>query len=179
MIAARWAMAIFDVLARQQREIQELIGDVRNAITTHQRALAAVTFQLVAMELGACLRAERAVVYPRLAEIAGLASEIEQARREHAAIECSLDRLRIAGLHADAWDAELDRLARLVTAHADLEEYSLFPIASLALSARELNRLDRAYAALFPRTVEVAGAAITYEPPAPEPQLPIVRFKAA
>ncbi len=172
-------MAIFDVLARQQREIQELIGDVRNAITTHQRSLAAVAFQLVSVKLSACLRAERAVVYPRLADIAGLTMEVEQARREHAAIEATLDRLRIGGLHGDAWDAELDRLARHVAAHADLDEYSLFPIASLALSARELHKLDRAYAALLTRTAAVAGASITYELPAREPQLPVVGFKAA
>lgn len=172
-------MSAFDALSRHQREIDELLGDVRNAIATDQRALAETTFQLLAIKLMACMKAEHAVVYPRLADVAGLVAEVAQARREHDAIEQTLNRLRVGGLHAEAWDGELDRLARQIAAHTDLEEFSLFPIASLALTAKELARIQTDYLAYHARSTAVAGPSITYEPAQPDPPELIVRFRAA
>ncbi len=172
-------MSAFESLSRHQREIDELLGDVRNAVASEQRVLADANFQLLAVKLLACMKAEHAVVYPRLADVAGLVAEVAQARREHDGIEQTLNRLRVGGLAPDAWDAELDRLARQISAHADLEEFSLFPIASLALSAKELARIEADYLAYHARTVTVAGPSITYDPVDPAPPELVIRFHAA
>ena len=169
-------MSIFEVLARHQREVAEAISEVRSAIASDQRAHAEALFQRAAIMLLAGLRAEHAVVYPRLADVAGLLTEVAQARREHDEIEQTLDRMRIGGLGPDAWDTELDRLARQVSQHADLEELSMFPIAALALSPRELATIDADYAAYLERARSVAGASITYDPATEDAPPRIVRF---
>ena len=157
-------MSIFEVLAHHQREIVELLVAVRAAITRGRRDQADVTFQRAAIQLLAGLRAEHAVVYPRLAHVPGLVAEVAQARREHDEIEQTLNRLRVGRLLPALWDAELERLARQVEQHADLEELSLFPIASLALSPRELAKIGADYVACLERARSVAGPSITYEP---------------
>jgi len=157
-------MSIFEQLGKQQREIGELFCDTRRALSTDQRGLAVVLFQLAANKLVACMRAEHAVVYPRFADIDGLVAEVAQARREHQTIEDSINLLRVAGLHGSAWEAELDRLIRLHEQHADLEELSMFPIAGLSLSTRALVKIGVDFAAYLGRSTSVAGASITYEP---------------
>jgi hypothetical protein len=172
-------MSIFDQLGKQQREISELFCDTRRALSTDQRGLATVLFQLAANKLIACMRAEHAVVYPRFADVDGLVAEVAQARREHETIEDSINRLRIAGLHGDAWDAELDRLVRMFEQHTDLEELSLFPIAGLSLTTRELVKIGVDFAAYLARSTSVAGASITYAP-APVAAIPrIMRIALA
>jgi len=172
-------MSIFDQLGKQQREISELFCDMRRAVTTDQRGLAMVMFQLAANKLIACMRAEHAVVYPRFADVDALVAEVAQARREHAVIEDTINTLRIGGLHGDAWDAELDRLIRLFDQHADLEELSLFPIAGLSMSTRELLKIGVDFATYLAMSSSVAGASITYDP-APVAGVPrIVRVAPA
>lgn len=166
-------MSIFDQLGKQQREISELFCDMRRAVSTDQRSLAQVLFQLAANKLMACMRAEHAVVYPRFADVDGLLVEIAQARREHALIEDSINRLRIGGLHGSEWDAELDKLIRLYEQHADLEELSLFPIAGLSMSTRELLKIGVDFATYLATSTTVAGASITYDP-APVVEVPRV-----
>lgn len=172
-------MSIFEQLGKQQREISELFCDTRRALSTEQRGLAVVLFQVAANKLIACMRAEHAVVYPRFADIDGLVAEVAQARREHGAIEDSINLLRVAGLHGDAWDAELDRLIRLFDQHSDLEELSMFPIAGLSLTTKQLMKIGVDFAAYLACSTSVAGASITYEP-APVAAYPrIVRVAAA
>lgn len=166
-------MSIFDQLGKQQREISELFCDMRRAVSTDQRTLAQVLFQLAANKLMACMRAEHAVVYPRFADVGGLVVEIAQARREHALIEDSINRLRIGGLHGTEWDGELDHLIRLYEQHADLEELSLFPIAGLAMSTRDLLKIGVDFATYLATSTTVAGASITYDP-APVMEVPRV-----
>lgn len=141
-----------------------MIGDVRSAIARNDRDEAESIFQRAASALLAGLRAEHAVVYPRLSDVAGLGAEVAQARREHDDIEQTLNQLRVGGLAPDAWDAALDRLSRQVSQHADLEELSMFPIAALALSPSELAKLAADYLAYLERARAVAGPSITYEP---------------
>jgi len=172
-------MSIFDQLGKQQRQLSELFCDIRRALSTDQRGLAQVLFQLAGNKLIACMRAEHAVVYPRFADIDGLVSEVSQARREHETIEDSINQLRIGGLHGDTWDAELDRLIRLFEQHADLEELSLFPIAGLSLTTKQLVKIGVDFAAHLARSTSVAGASITYAP-APVAAIPrIVRVQPA
>jgi len=156
-------MSIFEQLAKQQREIEELFCDVRRALATEQRSLGHVLFQGVATKLIACMRAEHATVYPRFADIEGLVAEVSLARHQHQGIEDAINNLRIGGLSGDTWDAELDRLIRLFNQHADLEELSMFPIAGLSLSTKQLIKIGTDFAAYLACSTSVAGASITYQ----------------
>lgn len=172
-------MTIFEQLSKQQREITELFCDTRRAVSSDQRGLALVLFQLAANKLIACMRADHAVVYPRFADVPGLVAEVAQARREHAVIEDSINRLRIGGLQGNAWDAELDHLIRLYDQHIDLEELSMFPIAGLSMTTKELVKIGADFTAYLSRSSSVAGASITYDP-TPVAAIPrIVRVGAA
>lgn len=174
------AVTIFDTLGRHQREIEELFGDLENAIKTSQRELAYVTFQLLSMKLITCMRAEHAVVYPRFEHDAKLVDEVAQARREHEAIEHAITRLRVGGLRKDDWAREVTSLRTLVAEHAELEEYTLFPIAALALSSQQLADIGADYRGYHAVASTVSGASITYEPAQFEPPpAVVVRFKAA
>lgn len=120
-------MSIFDELSRQQRQVQELLGDIQAQVQRGQSELAFVTFQLLANKLVACMSAEHAVVYPRFEHDADLAAEIAQAREQHEAIERSITRLRVGGLNRPSWRVELVNLTQLVDLHSEHEEYNLFP----------------------------------------------------
>lgn len=173
-------MSIFEQLSNQQREIEELFCDIRRALASDQRSLAGVMFQLAANKLIACMKAEHAVVYPRFADIDGLVAEVAQARREHDGIEQCVNRLRIGGLSGDAWDAELDRLVRAFEQHQELEELSMFPIAGLALTSKQLVKIGEDFKRYLAQSTTVAGASITYELAPSEPAAPVVvRFAAA
>jgi hypothetical protein len=169
---------IFDVLRKTHREIEELFGDVQNAIHNEQFGIADTLFQLLSVTLISAMRAEHAVVYPRFARDAKLGAEIEQALREHEGIERMIDRIRIGGLPQDEWCETVARLGTLVADHADCEECTLFPLVSLELSTEQLQDIGRDFADRVKQTLPIAGASITYEPPAPVPPGPvIVTFK--
>ena len=173
-------MSLFDVLAKQQRTLQELLADTQTQAQAGQRELAHVTFQLASNKLIACMRAEHATVYPRLERDAGLREEVAQARREHEAIEHAINRLRVGGLSREAWKAELAGLVKLFEEHSDLEEFTLFPMAALTFTAEELAGIGEDFLMALAMSSTVADAAITYEMAQfePPPQM-IVRFKAA
>lgn len=156
-------MSIFEVLGRQQRQIEELIEDTIQQMAKGQKELAFVTFQLLSNKLVSCMRAEHATVYPRLERDAGLVDEVAQARAEHEAIEDAITRLRVAGLRRSAWLVELSNLARLVERHAELEELSLFPMAALTFSTEQLVEMGLQFTAALAMASTVADAAITYE----------------
>lgn len=173
-------MSIFEVLGRQQHQIEELIEDTIQQMAKGQRELAFVTFQLLSNKLIACMRAEHATVYPRLERDASLVTEVAQARAEHEAIEDAITRLRVAGLRRSAWLVELSNLARLVERHAELEEFTLFPIAALTFSSEQLAEMGEQFTAALAMASTVADAAITYETAELEPPpTRIVRVKAA
>lgn len=173
-------MSIFEVLGRQQHQIEELIEDTIQQMAKGQKELAFVTFQLLSNKLIACMRAEHATVYPRLEHEAGLMTEVAQARAEHEMIEDAINRLRVAGLRRSAWLVELSNLARLVEQHSELEEFTLFPLAALTFSGEQLDEMGKQFAASLAMSTTVADAAITYETAEFEP-LPtrVVRVKAA
>lgn len=172
------APTIFDVLRETHREIEELFGDVQNAIHTEQYELAEMLFQLVSVKLVSAMSAEHAVVYPRFARDAKLVTETAQALREHDGIEQMIDRIRIGGLPQVAWCEAVAQLGTLVADHADCEECTLFPLASLELSTEQLQDIARDFQARVAQTTPIAGASITYELPLPDPPRPvIVTFK--
>ncbi len=173
-------MSIFEVLGRQQRQIEELIEDTIQQMAKGQKELAFVTFQLLSNKLIACMRAEHATVYPRLEHDAGLVTEVAQARGEHEAIEDAINRLRVAGLRRSAWLVELSNLARLVEQHSELEEFTLFPIAALTFTAEQLAEMGQQFTMSLVMASTVADAAITYEMAEFEPRpTRVIRVKAA
>ena len=172
------APTIFDVLRKTHREVEELFGDVQNAIHNEHYELAETLFQLLSVTLVSAMRAEHAVVYPRFAKDAKLVAEIEQALLEHDGIERMIDWLRVGGLPRVEWCQTVARLGTLVADHVDCEECTLFPLASLELSYEQLQDIGRDFQQRMTQTVPVAGAAITYEPRPTEPPPPvIVTFK--
>jgi hypothetical protein len=171
---------IFEALRSSHREVEELFGDVQNAVASGQIELAKTLFQLVSIKLVATMHAEHAVVYPRFAKEARLVDEVSQALREHTGIERMIDLLRVGGLDSNEWCDAITQLGSLVADHADCEECLLFPMASLTFDTKALTEIAADYMARVKDTVPIAGASITYELPAPEPmQQLIVTFKAA
>ena len=171
---------IFEALRSSHREVEELFGDVQNAVSTGQIELAKMVFQLVSVKLVSSMRAEHSVVYPRFAKEAGLVDEVSQALLEHTGIERMIDLLRVGGLDSDEWCDAVAQLGSLVADHADCEECTLFPMVSLSLNTKALTDIAADYTARVRETVPIAGASITYELPAPERALPfIMTFKAA
>ena len=172
------APTIFDVLRKTHREVEELFGDVQNAIHTEQFDIAETLFQLVSVKLVSAMRAEHAVVYPRFARDANLVDEIAQALREHDGIERMIDLIRIGGLPRVEWCETIGQLGTLVADHADCEECTLFPLASLELTTDQLQEMARDFQDRVKQTAPIAGASITYELPQPDPPPPvIVTFK--
>jgi hypothetical protein len=171
---------IFDALRSSHRDVEELFGDLQNAIATQQVELAKTLFQLVSMKLIASMSAEHAVVYPRFAHEANLGDEVAQALREHDGITRMIDLLRIGGLDYDDWCESVAQLGGLVADHSDCEECVLFPIAGLSLSTEALHTLAAEYEDAVKRTRPISGASITYALPEPELARPvIVHFRAA
>lgn len=171
---------IFDALRTTHREIEELFGDVQNAIATEQAELAEMLFQLASVKIVSAMRAEHSVVYPRFAREAGLVDEVAQALREHSGIEHMIDLLRVGGLDAAEWAAVVNQLGTLVADHVDCEECTLFPIASLSFSSEQLVEMGRDYQEHMKLIAPIAGASITYELALPEqPPVMTIRFKAA
>ena len=172
------APTIFDVLRKTHREVEELFGDVQNAIHTQQFDIAETLFQLVSVKLVSAMRAEHAVVYPRFARDAKLHVETEQALLEHDGIERMIDWIRVGGLPQDEWCETVAKLGTLVADHADCEECTLFPLASLEMSTAQLQDIGKDFVERMAQTTPVAGASITYEIRPTEPPPPvIVTFK--
>lgn len=172
-------MTIFDVLTRQHREVEELFGDVQNAINTSQLELARVAFQLLSNKLIAGMHAEHTMVYPQLAKHAGLGDEVAEAVRDHDAIEQAINHVRVGTVTDDQWCEGVARLGKLVADHADFEEENLFPMARLSLTTAQVYALAADYARVKSVEAPMAGVSITY---APEPEAPIychVRPRAA
>lgn len=171
---------IFEALRTSHREVEGLFGDVQNAVDSGQIELAKMLFQLVSVKLVAAMRAEHAVVYPRFAKEANLVDEVTEALREHHGIEQMIDLLRVGGLDADEWCDAAAQLGTLVADHADSEECTLFPIASLSFDRKALTEIADDYLSCVKQTVPIAGASITWDLPVSDPPPQItVTFKAA
>lgn len=164
-------MTIFEVLRRKHQEIDAAF-DAVEAVSSVADARA--RFCELATELLACLRAERSVLYPRLAQLAvrdldepmivraGATDDVADAIRQHAAIERAVDRVRITATD-DELRAEVRALRAKVADLASAEEWEVFPLASLAITTGELEALATEFLATQPRAVATAGATITYD----------------
>ena len=172
-------MTIFDVLTTQHREVEELFGDVQNAINTGQLELARVAFQLLSNKLIAGMHAEHTMVYPQFAKHAGLTDEVVEAIKEHDAIEGAINHVRVGTANDDQWCDGVARLGKLVADHADFEECNLFPIARLSLTTEQERSIAADYQRAKSASAPLAGVSITYAPEPPAPVYCYVRPRAA
>lgn len=156
-------MSITELLERAHRELDALFEGVEVAAAQGKYRLARETFRRLSIKLIATMRAEHATVYPRLAFVAGLASEVAEASREHDQIERAINDIRLGGLAPADWRDRVGVLRTKVADHARAEHWVLFPIAMLALSAADLAALAQAFLAYVPIATSVAGPSITYE----------------
>lgn len=166
-------MTIFEVLRRKHQEIDAAFEDIEGASSI---ADARARFHELATQLLGCLRAERAVLYPRIARVAhdtrdpdqpprvraGATDDLGEALQHHAAIERAVDRVRITATD-DELRAELRAVRTLVAELAATEEWEVFPLASLAITTPELRALATEFLARQPLAVATAGATITYD----------------
>ena len=171
LLLVRLAMlSIFDVLTAQHREVEELFGDIQDAIETSEIPVARLVFQLLSSRLIAGMHAEKTTVYPQLASQAGLVAEIAEAIKQHDAIERAINHVRVSTISDAPWCDAIARLAKLVADHADFEACMLFPIARLSLTPDQVHGLAADYERARTTSVLLAGVSITYEP-APEPSI--------
>jgi len=156
-------MTIFELLEHKHQELARLFRDVDHAVAASKHRLAHAVFRELSVKLIACLRAEHAVVYPQFAYLARLETEIAEASREHDVMEGTINHIRLAMLTPDDWHEAVKRLHSQVVAHAITEQWVLFPIATLALSADELRAIGVQFLAYEPIAASVAGPSITYD----------------
>jgi hemerythrin-like domain-containing protein len=136
---------LFEVLAAEHRDLEARFARVQ-ALGPTSLSDARAAFHDLAEVLRAHLRAERAVAYPRFAQLGPVvAAEIVDARIDHANIEEALDALAGATLTPSEWLRAVRRLEALFEHHVDSEEREVFPFARRALSIEEARELARRF----------------------------------
>jgi hypothetical protein len=156
-------MTIFDVLSNHHRVIDAMFRRVQDAAGDGRDAELAA-FTKLSTWLLAVMRVERTVVYPVFARDAGLPVEIDSARRDHDQIERAIHHIRLAGLPVEAWRAAVARLRTQVSAHRELKELILAPLARARLAPELSFKLVADFASRFAIATAVSGVSITYEP---------------
>ena len=165
-------MTIVEVLEAQHRDLDAWFDDVNDAADIER---ARAMFRDLSTKLIARMRAEHAVVYPRIAFGCKLRDEVCHATREHERIEAAVNELRLADMPADEWRVAVCVLQQLVADHHAAEHWSLFSLASIVMSHAELCRIADDYLAFEASSVTTAAASITYEPaPVERAQLLVV-----
>lgn len=161
-------MTIFEVLRCKHPGIAASFDELDAGVS---REVARAGFAALASRIAACLRAERAVLFPRVrARSRGSSTdELAEATRYHEVIERALERLRVEPLADDAWRAGLGELRQQLVELATTEEWTIFPLASLAFSNAELCAIASELLACEPREAVVAGVTISYTPAEAEP----------
>jgi hypothetical protein len=164
-------MTVFEVLRRKHRELDAAFDAIER---TDSFADADAKFRDLATRIVAYLRAERTVVYPRLASADGLridANEVAQVTRVQERIEKTIDHLRLGALGEPTWRAAARTLREQLVDLANLEEWVVFPLASLAFSSAELRAIAAELLAYEPVALRVSSVTITYD--APDLDLPM------
>ena len=154
---------IFELLAREHREIADLLDHVQNA-SPDEIDDAKDLFAVVEEKLLAHARGEEAVVYPRLAAIDALREPIADARDAHGVVETLLARLEADDLDDDDWLASARLLQEEVEQHVDDEEQGIFAIARDELDDDDASQLARRYLAVREEMIEGRAAAVSASP---------------
>jgi len=155
-------MTIIDVLEAQHRDLDAWFDDVNDAADIER---ARTLFRELSTKLLARMRAENAVVYPRIAFSCKLRDEVCRATCEHERIEAAVNELRLAAMEPEEWRVAVCVLQQRVADHAAAEHWSLFSLAAIVMSHAELCRIANDYLAFEAASAAIAAASITYEPP--------------
>lgn len=160
-------MTVFEVLLRNHRELDAAFEAIER---TRSFADAESQFRDLATRIIAYLRAERSVFYPRLARastdngiLAG--NELAQVARYQDRIERMIDHLRLGALADETWRAAMRVLRDQVSDLASIEEWTVFPLASLALPMTELCAIADELVMCEPVAIRLSGVTITYDAP--------------
>ena len=156
-------MTIFELLAQEHVEVEAAFRDIHAALERKDHGLARSRFGKLSTKLLAAMRSEHAVVYPSFAYQAGLDDEVKRAVREHQTIEQTINHLRLIPLALDAWQGALTRLQVLVADHMETEEWILFPVARLRLSAEQATKLAAEFLAFRTIAMPTTSCSITYD----------------
>jgi hypothetical protein len=162
-------MTVFEVLRRKHRELDAAFDAIER---TDSFADADAKFRDLSTRIVAHLRAERCVVYPRLAATDGIridAHELGQVTRVQDRIEKAIDHLRLGALTEATWRAATRTLREHLGDLANLEEWVVFPLASLAMSTSELRAIADGVLAFEPVALRMSSVTITYDAPSLEP----------
>jgi hypothetical protein len=158
-------MTVFEVLRRRHRELDAAFDAIER---TDSYADADAKFRDLSTRIIAHLRAERSVVYPRLAATNGIqidAHELGQVTRVQDRIEKTIDHLRLGALTEATWRAATRTLREQLGDLANLEEWVVFPLASLAMSTSELRAIADGVVAFEPVAMRMSSVTITYDAP--------------
>ena len=156
-------MTIFELLAQEHVEVEAAFRDIHAALERKDHGVARSLFFGLSTRLLASMRSEHAVVYPCFAYHAGLEEEVRRAIYEHQKIEQSINQLRLIPLAPESWRGALTRLQILVADHLETEEWILFPVARLRLSAARAMKLTDEFIAFQTIALPTTGCSITYD----------------
>jgi hypothetical protein len=141
---------VFQILAEQHGEVAALLSRARTSPEKRAELWPKIRVELLSHERG-----EVRELYPVLRaypETLALADNHDEEARELEQLIGVLDTTLIA---SDAWAAEFDRLAEIVTAHAQDEENNIFPEALRVLGDERAKQLEDKFL-LAKRQVEMA-----------------------
>jgi hypothetical protein len=169
-------VTVFDLLHRQQRELDAMFDEMQLCDDAESWFL----FQTVSTRWIATMRAEHAVVYPRLAARCDLHGELHEAARADEEIERAINHTRLAPLCPLEWREAVRTLRTRIADRATWEQYVLGPMVHLTLSSAELTCLAKDYLTFQPVALTTAAASITYDlAPAPRAEPPTVAIPLA
>lgn len=165
-------MTIVEVLEAQHRDLEAWFDAINDAADIER---ARAMFRALSTTLLARMRAEHAVVYPRIAFACKLRDEVSRATQEHERIEAAVNALRLAAMDPEEWRVAVCVLQQRVADHAAAERWSLFSLAEIVMSHEDLRRIADDYRALESSASALAATSITYEPaPIERAQLRVV-----
>src|SRR5438045_6589469 len=120
---------VIDVLEHDHREVEQMFGELeslRGASTDEANERRKALTEQVTIELVRHSVAEEVLVYPQVEKKVS-AEEAEHARKEHAEVEETLQRLEKLDADDPSFDDELAKLMREIRHHIEDEEGETFP----------------------------------------------------
>jgi hemerythrin superfamily protein len=136
------AADIFELLARDHRNVRALLDEIEGAEDDGQRQ--ALFCQLID-EVEAHSQAEDDVFYTTLDATGDLADKIDDARQEHDQVEALLEELDALPVSGDDWLEKVREIRLIIERHVAEEEEHIFPLARPVLGAEEAMRLGQEF----------------------------------
>jgi hemerythrin superfamily protein len=133
---------IFDLLARDHRNVRALLDEIEGAEDDRQRQ---ALFSRLVDEVEAHSQAEDDVFYTTIEATGDLADKIDEARQEHDQVEAALEELDGLPVTGDDWLEKVREIRHLIEHHVAEEEEQIFPLARPVLGDPEAMRLGKEF----------------------------------